>query len=128
MLVPALLERLSARLAVAPRTLSAEAKRALADHPWPGNVRELRNVLERALVVAPAGEIRLEDLPALRAAAPGADRGAPAGPPPLSLAERERAAILEALERSGGNREQAAGLLGISVRTLYTRLREYGLR
>jgi DNA-binding NtrC family response regulator len=46
----------------------------------------------------------------------------------LSLEQRERQAILAALERTGGHREQAADLLGISVRTLYNRLRAYGIR
>ena len=52
----------------------------------------------------------------------------PAGEADLSLKERERQAILEALEKTSGHREQAARLLGISVRTLYNRLKELGIR
>ena len=124
-LAPALIDRLAARLGVPPRPLSAAARDALRAHAWPGNVRELRNVLERALVVAGGEEIGAADLPPLGR---GGGDGATPAEAALSLVERERAAILLALERASGNRERAARLLGISVRTLYSRLRDYGLR
>ena len=119
--VPLLAEHLAARLATrhgvpVPR-LSAEALAALEAHAWPGNVRELRNVLERAVVVRGGEEIRAADL------------GLAGGPASQSLdrAHREREALLEALRRTGGKREEAAKLLGISVRTLYYRLKQWGL-
>ncbi len=134
LLVPRLAESLAERLGVPARPVSAAAMERLAAHSWPGNVRELRNALERALIAASGPEVGPADLPLLTAAgtAAAAFSGAAAGAPPaaagLSLEERERQAILEALERTGGHRERAAGLLGISVRTLYNRLRQYGLR
>ena len=126
LLVPTLLESLAGRLAVPARTLSSEAMDRLRAYGWPGNVRELRNALERALIVAAGEQITLTDLPALDAAAPVPTSEPDGGG--LSLPARERRAILEALESTGGHREKAATLLGISVRTLYNRLREYDIR
>ena len=124
LLVPVLVESLSTRLRTPAKTVSAMAMERLKTHGWPGNVRELRNALERALIAAAGSEISVGDLPDL--GDPGNTTASEASP--ISLAERERLAILEALERSGGHREQAAKLLGVSVRTLYTRLKEYDIR
>jgi DNA-binding NtrC family response regulator len=122
--VPLLARHLASRLAARHRVpvpeMTAEALAALAAHPWPGNVRELRNVVERAVVVRGGEPIRPSDL----ALAPA---GAVPGAPPLDRAHREREALLAALERTGGRREEAARLLGISVRTLYYRLKQWGI-
>ncbi len=107
--------RLAARHSVPVPALDDEALSALAAHSWPGNVRELRNVLERAVVVRGGEPIRVVDL------------GLVASSPPLDRAHREREALLAALRRTGGKREEAAKLLGISVRTLYYRLKEWGI-
>jgi DNA-binding NtrC family response regulator len=115
---------------------SADAMRALTSAPWDGNVRELRNVVESLVVLAPSDEIGLEDLPEeLRAGA--AARSLEAPPPavevsaadgrPMTMDEIERQAILAALERTGGNRTQAAEMLGIGLRTLQRKLKEYGV-
>ena len=128
LLVPKLKQALAERLGVPDRELSRESMDVLRRQLWPGNVRELRNALERALIAATGEAIEPGDLPALSDLAGGIRR-----PPDrdtgttLSLEERERQAILEALERTGGHRERAAGMLGISVRTLYNRLRQYGI-
>jgi DNA-binding NtrC family response regulator len=90
-------------------------------------VRELRNVLERALILSTGDEIEVTDLPEFARKSDNEDQ-AGSSSIPMSLAERERRAILEALERTGGHREKAARLLGISVRTLYSRLKEYDIR
>ena len=98
--------------------VSDDAMRRLLDYRWPGNVRELRNAVEAALIRATGNEIRLHDLPPeLRS--DEADDGLPTTPD--SEAERIRAA----LEQTGGNRTEAAQLLGISRATLYRRLDEY---
>lgn len=115
-----LLEVLASRHGIRETALSPDAVRALEAYRWPGNVRELRNVLERALIVRGDGTIGPDDL----SLSNRAERGAA---PQLSKELREREAIMEALRQSRGNREEAARLLGISVRTLYYRLRSFGL-
>jgi two-component system response regulator AtoC len=121
-LIRHLLTRHARRLGGAEPAVDQEAMRCLLDHDWPGNVREMENALERAMVLARDGTIRREDLPA-------AVQGAADGD--LSLRRQagaaEGAAIRAALERTGGNRRQAAELLGISVRTLFYRLQRLGI-
>ncbi len=114
------LRRLAARMGQPPRVLSDEARAALLAYDWPGNVRELQNAMERALIVASGESIRPEDLPV------SAGRFVPPSPRP-SLAEIEKQAILQTLERCGGDRRRTAEALGISLRTLQYRLKEYGL-
>ena len=87
-------------------------------------MRELRNVLERALIVRAGAAIRAEDVTPAIVAAPSPGEG---GPMPLDREVREREALLEALRRAGGNRQEAARLLDVSVRTLYYRLRRFGI-
>jgi DNA-binding NtrC family response regulator len=114
--------------------------RALVEAPWEGNVRELRNLVESLVVLSPQDEIRLEDLPeeyrrrratgdvsAATADDDGKTGGAGWAAPVegLTMEEIERRAILGALERTGGNRTQAAEMLGIGLRTLQRKLKEY---
>ncbi|MBP7677019.1 MAG: sigma-54-dependent Fis family transcriptional regulator [Thermoanaerobaculia bacterium] len=108
-------ERLAERHGVPVPSLTDDALAALSAHAWPGNVRELRNVLERSVVVRGGAPIRTADLGLAPAAAP------------LDRAHREREALLAALRRTRGKREEAARLLGISVRTLYYRLKQWGI-
>jgi two-component system, NtrC family, response regulator AtoC len=107
------------------RGISREALTRLANYAWPGNVRELQNHIQRAMAVSDDRLIQWQDLaPELRAnaaAEPGGGEG-------LSYLEQtERAAILEILAAAGGNRVQAAKLLGISKTTLYKKLKDYRL-
>jgi DNA-binding NtrC family response regulator len=114
---------------------TAEARRHLEAFSWPGNVRELRNTLERAAALSNTDMIEAEQvLPAaLRDQGSGVSEGSLSPAPnlqPLSanvptLDEMERQHILRVLEETGGNRERAAAILGISARTLYRKLREY---
>lgn len=98
---------------------------ALFAYDWPGNVRELENVIMRALGAAKGPEIGAQDLPpALHGARPE-ERTASALIPGASLFEIEREAILRTLEVVGGSTARAAEVLGISVRKIQYRLREY---
>ncbi|MCP3981646.1 MAG: sigma-54-dependent Fis family transcriptional regulator [bacterium] len=111
---------------------SADAMRVLVGHRWEGNVRELKNTVESLVVLAPNDEIGVEDLPPELArdvpAAPAGGSATPAGDASgedLTMGEIERLAILRALEKTDGNRTQAAEMLGIGLRTLQRKLKEY---
>ncbi|MFL6256606.1 MAG: sigma-54-dependent transcriptional regulator [Pyrinomonadaceae bacterium] len=108
--------------------LSTDARGRLNAYDWPGNVRELRNALERAVALASADSERLEAdqlLPSHTSQSVEGQTGI-ANSTPLTLDQLERRHILRVLEEHGGNRERAAAVLGISARTLYRKLREYG--
>jgi DNA-binding NtrC family response regulator len=107
-----------------------EVLRRLQAYDWPGNVRELEHVIERAVVLAQDTTVRVVDLP---------PHFHDICPPPFpddymvlpanaTLTEIERAALLHALQRCGGNRQAAARLLDIGVATLYRKLKEYQLQ
>jgi two-component system, NtrC family, response regulator AtoC len=130
-LIAAMVARHCARLGVAKVAMAPDAMRALLDYDWPGNVRELSNAIERALVLVTDGVIRRTDLPP---SVLGKRQPREAGPPSgadLTLKvhgdQLEAAMIREALQRAGGNRRQAAQLLGISVRTLFYKLKQLGI-
>jgi DNA-binding NtrC family response regulator len=113
---------------------------ALCAHSWPGNVRELRNVIERAAILAGEGTIRLEHLPpglaGSPAPAPAAAAAAQAGqqangnelriPVGSTIEQAERALIELTLEHTRNNKTRAAEILGISQKTLFNQLKEYG--
>jgi DNA-binding NtrC family response regulator len=132
--VPALVEHVMRRHGAAPEKLTPEAMQALGRHPWPGNVRELENALQRALILAGPDPITPEQLSfaGAGAAAPaggGAPGWVPRIPPEgLSLEALERELILQALELAAGNKSRAARLLGLTRRTLYSRMERHGLR
>ena len=103
-------------------SLSPSVMHLFEHYSWPGNVRQLRNVLERAVVLARGNEIGLRELPAEMVA----DSDTP--PPGIAavrpLKEIERQAVREALAFCGGNKSQAARLLGLSRKALYKRISE----
>jgi DNA-binding NtrC family response regulator len=108
--------------------LTAEARLRLERYPWPGNVRELRNCLERAAALSSEDLIQAAlVLPMLSQAQTSApDSHLPqVSEPPRTLQELERQHILQILEAADGNRERASAILGISMRTLYRKLKEY---
>jgi DNA-binding NtrC family response regulator len=103
-------------------SFSEDAQDLLRAYSWPGNVRELRNAVIAALIHAKGYLIVGADLTCLGPAAGSAARNMGE----LCLQDLERDAILEALRKTGGHCEQAAGLLGISRRTLSRKLKLYG--
>jgi two-component system response regulator HydG len=122
-------------------SITDAAMMRLTAYDWPGNVRQLLNVVQNMVVTAAADvvgindpiqldlrhipdDIRMSDTPEDNEsgdAAPGSLAGAP-------LEQLEKRAIRETLRLTVGNREQAAKLLGIGERTLYRKLKEYGLK
>jgi DNA-binding NtrC family response regulator len=127
--IAALAERFLADQGMAGKRFSPSAMRRLLDHRWPGNVRELRNAVVRAGIVAGGGLILPEDLPeSVRAATPSLDAEASGGGVLVGDMEAiQKQAILEALEKTGGNKSHAAKLLGISRRNLIYKLRSWGM-
>jgi DNA-binding NtrC family response regulator len=103
----------------APATIDAELASALRARRWPGNVRQLRNEMQRLSALAAGAPLRAEQL---TPEAPPIDAVEP--PKGLDLASVERWAIARALTAAGGNKAEAARLLGIGRRTLYDRLAE----
>ena len=114
-------EKHADRLGVAVRSVSAAATALLAHYEWPGNVRELENVVCRSLVLETSDVLQAATLPG--ELAPSAAPQAPG-----TLADLERKAIADAIERSGHNLTRAARALGIHRTTLYRKLRRHGLR
>ena len=102
----------------------------LVGYDWPGNVRELFNAVHRMVVTAQGPELSLRDVPAeVRSADDAADgQGGVGSLAGVGLDKLEKEAIRQTLAMTAGNREQAAQLLGIGERTLYRKLKEYGLR
>jgi two-component system, NtrC family, response regulator AtoC len=103
--------------------VSPEALAAFQAYDFPGNIRELENLLERAYALGVKTEITLADLPALSPRVPASL--SPTDVPTLAQVEREL--ILRALDVYDNDRDQAARALGISRRTIYRRLKEYGV-
>ena len=125
-----LAEHVLARHGASLEKLSPRALHALEAYAFPGNVRELEHVLERALILAGEEPVDLEHFSfSLAPAAEPADAWVPRIPEEgLSLEALERALIVQSLERAGGNKSRAARLLGLTRRTLYSRMEKHGLR
>jgi DNA-binding NtrC family response regulator len=125
-LAAALLENLNRKHGRTVKNISPRALEALQRHTWPGNVRELRNVLERAVVTCSGETLGKEnlDLGFGRAVAPGANDGLRLRPG-MTVAEAERRLIHETLAFTENNKTRAAELLGISLKTLHNKLKEY---
>ena len=128
--IPLLAKSFLARYGRGKVVLGKRAKAALSSYAWPGNVRELENLMERATILCPEGEVGLEHLPpglahGLSATVVGGDFQLPEEG--LVMDDLEKSLILQALDRSKGNKSSAAELLGLTRRQLYTRLEKYGL-
>ncbi|MFL5495600.1 MAG: sigma-54-dependent transcriptional regulator [Gemmatimonadales bacterium] len=110
-----------------PVSITPSALAALTHHSWPGNVRELRNAVERAAVLSGAGPLDSKDFALTNGNGTHAPESSSNGNGPLDLKSQveavERQAIRKALDAAGGNRRQAASLLGVSLRTLFYKMR-----
>jgi DNA-binding NtrC family response regulator len=124
-------------------SISDEALHALRSYSWPGNIRQLEWAMERAVVLGESDSVGIADLPPeiLQLSAPiaaTADSNVVPSPPSASGSrpiitegsweEHEKAKIMEALQRSGGNITRAAQLLGMTFRTLQYRLEKFGIK
>ena len=143
--VPALLAHFAQRTAKRlghPISFSPQALAYLSNYRWPGNVRELRNAVERAAVLSETGRLEREAFLLGAVPAPngngngnGYANGHATDHPPSSgdlllkgrVEALERDLVQQALQASGGSRREAADLLGVSLRTLFYKLRRYRL-
>ncbi len=129
--IPALAERLLADAAASAgrrvRGFTPAALDLLCRYAWPGNVRELRNALDHAVALGEGSLIDVSDLPPI---VPSAIQPADADLVrlPLDVATLERRAVEAALRATGGNRNRAAVLLGLTRSTVYNKIKEYGLK
>ena len=124
LLINHFLDHFVASLGRGPLRVTDRAMDVLLGYPWPGNIRELRNVVERSMIMASDGVLRAEDLPVeLQHGAPASDDSTL----PLSLRAIEKQHIARMLGHTGGNKTEAARLLGIGLTTLYRKIEEYGL-
>lgn len=107
--------------------LAEDTQTALMSYDWPGNVRQLINVLQNMIAIADSERLEVRHLPPeVRGVEGNGEAGG--GGPPMSLDQLEKQAIRDALRVNKGNREAAAKMLGIGERTLYRKLKEYGLK
>jgi DNA-binding NtrC family response regulator len=105
------------------KRIDEKVMKMLMEHSWPGNVRELQNIVER-MVILSDGEV-IKDLPPLGGPSTGSPSDIGRG---LSLAELERRYISYTLAEKQGNKAQTAQALGISLKTLYNKIKEYNIQ
>jgi DNA-binding NtrC family response regulator len=111
------------------KSISPEAKKILLEYSYPGNVRQLESAIERAVLLAEGGVIRVEDLP-YEMQIPETPASAVFKLPPngINFEEVEKSLILQAMERTNYNITKAAKLLGLTFRTLQYRLEKFGIK
>jgi DNA-binding NtrC family response regulator len=128
LLAETLVQQLNRKHGVRVPSIDEAALLALGRRSWPGNIRELRNVLEHAVILAADSPIRLSHLPP----APGESAPAAADPDTLSIRvgttvdEAEKALIFKTLEYTRQNKTRAAEILGVSLKTMHNKLKQYG--
>ena len=127
LLVEHFLQSFSRQYRVSPKRVTAEALERLTAYAWPGNIRELQNLIERAFALSTAETITLEDLPPAVAGWVAPEVGNEDDRELPTLGDTERRLIAAALRRSGGNKKEAARLLGIDRQRLYRKIEKYGL-
>jgi DNA-binding NtrC family response regulator len=115
-----IVENVSLRLKKNVRPLSERSINLLLEYDWPGNIRELENVIERSVIISKGDYIELD-------IGFSGDFSILTSETKEDLKELEKLAIIRALEKSGGNKKKASETLGISLRTLYNKLKKYNL-
>ena len=126
LLIDAFISRIRLKTQKPINGMARKALVLLESYDWPGNVRELINVIEYAFVLCSGDEIKPEHLPANLFGSPRSlSRKQPNSR--LQISSDDRARLLEALKRTGGNKSEAARLLGISRVTLWKRLKKYDI-
>jgi transcriptional regulator with GAF, ATPase, and Fis domain/Tfp pilus assembly protein PilF len=131
LLVDHFLGQIAARFKANKRSVSREAMRALMAYPWPGNVRQLEHALMNAWVMCDGEVIDVADLTLEPIAARESVEAHPMQPIPTTARGRrdlEKQRILESLEQTGWNKSKAAQVLNMPRRTLYRRLKAYGIQ
>jgi DNA-binding NtrC family response regulator len=129
-LVQLLVNEMSAKHSRKVAAVSEAVLNQFHNYSWPGNVRELRNTIERAVIVCDSGMIETKHLPPGFGQAPL--RTAANDPDAVRLGvgttvgEAEKMLILKTLESTSNNKTRAAEILGISLKTLHNKLKEYG--
>jgi transcriptional regulator with GAF, ATPase, and Fis domain len=127
MLTRHFVQKYAKRCKVKAKPVSREAMAALVNHDWPGNVRELENSIERALVLGSSDTVLPEDLPeSLLEHAPAED--VTEGKYHADVKELKKQLILDAIEQTGGNYVEAAGILGLHPNYLHRLIRNLGLK
>jgi len=122
--IPLLIEHFLGRFQAGGRkTIAPDALEALVNYAWPGNVRELSNIVERLIILTPGPVIGRDALPV------GIRTGPEAAPvqAAVTLADMERQHIARVLKENGGKKMQTARLLGIDLKTLNKKIRDYGI-
>ena len=105
--------------------ISSEAMKVIKSYNWPGNIRELMNCIESSIVMTVNNEVNVDSLPPFLL---NKSIKHTSGKEPENLFELEKKAVIDALNKTGGNKTEAAKSLGIGLRTLYRKLDLYGLR
>ena len=116
-LVEYLADRLSRKLGKYVKSISEDTMKRLTSYPWPGNIRELENTIERAMILSKSSILEIQ-LPAIEVKAEVEN---------LNIKSVEKKAIEDALKRANGNRRSASEILGISLRTLQYKIKEYNI-
>ena len=125
LLIEHFLQRYNSRLGKQIR-FSKEAVEALMEYPFPGNVRELENIVERMVTLCESDRVKKEDLPP-HVLKKGREKESSAQPLTKVAQEAEREYIIRVLRQTGGNRSRTAEILGISRKTLWEKMRQYGI-
>lgn len=129
LLMETLIHQMNAKHGVKVTGVDEPAMLALQRRSWPGNIRELRNVMERAAILAGEGPIRLAHLPAVTGETAATAVVDPEAIPirvGMTVDECEKALIFKTLEHTKQNKTRAAEILGISLKTMHNKLKQYG--